>query len=312
MIDASCCTAWMFHYVFERERTRFPNLKGLAPVEFSQFLDWVVRRGPVIHPAELIASIDGVQALPANAQLLTFDDGLQDHYRWVFPELLRRGLSGLFFVTTGTLENGRLLRVHRIHALQGMKGYRWLQEQFLSAAETSALRNRLSGLFADVRARLAYPYDDEGTAGFKYAINYLLPALEVDAVLDRILADSFDESALAREFYMSRDQLMQMADAGMHIGHHGHTHRPFSALSITELAAEMNASNHIFGEMLAKNPVFLSYPHGDASSITEEHVAQLPQWGIKAAFLADQGNLAFHRLHLPRVDIKQWQNGAVR
>jgi peptidoglycan/xylan/chitin deacetylase (PgdA/CDA1 family) len=300
----------MFHYVLGDRDNRFPNLRGVSLAQFREFLDWVTARGEVVHPKAFLESVVHGTPLPLNAHLLTFDDGLQDHYRWVFPELERRGLSGLFFVTSGSLGGERLLRVHKIHALYGMNGYAWLQQEFAAAAE-NALGRSPDVSFADPRAKTAYPYDDDVTAGFKYAINYLMAPHEVNAVLDQIIAASFDERLLTRQFYMSSEQLREMSQAGMQFGFHGHTHTPFSQLTLIELAAEMDASAAAFGALLPNRPACVSYPYGDASSITEEHVAMLQRWGVEAAFMAESSTPPNSALHLPRVDIAQWQRGLV-
>ena len=54
--------------------------------------------------------------------LLTFDDGLADHYEHVLPLLVERGLFGFFYICTAPYATGRLLDVHRIHLYLGRLG----------------------------------------------------------------------------------------------------------------------------------------------------------------------------------------------
>ncbi|HEG7950929.1 TPA: polysaccharide deacetylase, partial [Campylobacter jejuni] len=51
--------------------------------------------------------------------LLSFDDGLKDHYDFVFPKLLEHKIFGLFFIPTQILSRKKALDVHRIHYLLG-------------------------------------------------------------------------------------------------------------------------------------------------------------------------------------------------
>jgi peptidoglycan/xylan/chitin deacetylase (PgdA/CDA1 family) len=296
----------MFHYVLSATDAKFPNLRGISERDFSDFLDWIVARGgEVVHPERFLEAARGGKPLPANSHLLTFDDGLNDHYNRVFPELRRRGLSGLFFVTGGSLAGNRLLRVHKIHALYGLKGYPWLRGAFFAAA--AGVIDNPEASFADPQAKTAYPYDDAETAGFKYAINYVIPSDKVDAVLDRIIGTTFDEAELARAFYLSGGELEEMANAGMRFGFHGQTHRPFSRLTPAELTAEMNDAASALEPVLSARPQTMSYPYGDASSITDEHVKLLQQWGIDTAFMAESTVPSHDALHLPRTDIAEWQ-----
>ena len=57
--------------------------------------------------------------LPSNSIILTFDDGLSCHYTYVFPELLKRNLWGIFFINSLPYINNKILNVHKIHLLVG-------------------------------------------------------------------------------------------------------------------------------------------------------------------------------------------------
>lgn len=63
---------------------------------FRAQLDWLQASGlPIVHPQQLL----GEGPLPPGV-LITFDDGHASNHRLALPELQRRGLSALFFVTT--------------------------------------------------------------------------------------------------------------------------------------------------------------------------------------------------------------------
>ena len=56
-----------------------------------------------------------VKDIPTNSVLLTFDDGLKDHFQFVFPELKKHGISGVFFPPSLPIEENIVLDVHKIH-----------------------------------------------------------------------------------------------------------------------------------------------------------------------------------------------------
>ena len=62
----------------------------------------------------LVAFADPVCAWPKNAILLTFDDGLIDHYISVFPLLDKHGIQGCFYPSNMPIEESKVLDVHKI------------------------------------------------------------------------------------------------------------------------------------------------------------------------------------------------------
>jgi len=61
---------------------------------------------------------------PSSGVILTFDDGLRDHYKYVFPKLKEHNLWGIFYISTAPFHNKKLIDVHRIHMLVGKYGGR--------------------------------------------------------------------------------------------------------------------------------------------------------------------------------------------
>ena len=93
-------TTLMYHYVREPgdHAQAESGILGLSPERFEAQIDYLTRHYEMIAWPDLRANLLGQRELPRNACLLTFDDGVSDHYLNVFPILRERGLSGLFFV----------------------------------------------------------------------------------------------------------------------------------------------------------------------------------------------------------------------
>ena len=73
-------------------------------------------RGLSAGSTEVREALGGGRALPRDAALLTFDDGLVDHHRFVRPRLAARGWPAICFVTAR--RPGEALSVgHAIHVL---------------------------------------------------------------------------------------------------------------------------------------------------------------------------------------------------
>ena len=76
-----------YHYVREISGSNYPNIKGLEFSGFKRQLDYLEKNFNIIKPLDLI---NNSFSLPENSCLLTFDDGLKDHIKYVLPELNKR------------------------------------------------------------------------------------------------------------------------------------------------------------------------------------------------------------------------------
>ena len=121
-------TVWMYHYVRDpgdvaEAGSRIP---GLPVARFIAHLDEMMQHNHMVSWREVRAAVLTGQPLPPDATLLTFDDGMRDHYLNVFPLLKARGLSGLFFALARPPQSGLAL-AHKIHYLLvalGLNGLR--------------------------------------------------------------------------------------------------------------------------------------------------------------------------------------------
>src|SRR5439155_23013204 len=97
-------TAMMYHYVRDPgdAAEAGSGIPGLAVRQFEVQLDYLAREYEMLAWQEVKDYLALNRALPPRACLLTFDDGLSDHYLNVYPALQRRGLSGLFFALART------------------------------------------------------------------------------------------------------------------------------------------------------------------------------------------------------------------
>lgn len=291
----------MFHYVRPAATNILPHSHFFSLENFCRFLDKNLEKLSRIKPAGFIEAAGDNKKIPDDAFLLSFDDGLYEHYKWVFPELAKRGLSGFFFVNTLPVQD-QILLVHKVHLLSGLMGYDELKNIFMDHVQADASFPK--HVFADPKAAEAYPYDSVTVAGFKYALNYLLPKQQLHGVMDKLIDGYPELKEIAAKFYIGAQEITEMHAGGMEFGYHGHTHAPFSSLDNTALNAELDQSDKFFQTALPKSPVVLSYPHGDASSLNADNLDVLRSRGIRAAFMAEDSHPA-STLTLPRVDCRE-------
>ena len=73
----------------------------VSAANFSAQLDWLARNDYRVIPLkDLLGFLDGKQALPKRAVVLTFDDGYNSVYKYAFPLLKRYGFPATVFLYT--------------------------------------------------------------------------------------------------------------------------------------------------------------------------------------------------------------------
>lgn len=260
-------TIVMYHYVRALSGARYPGIKALQTHEFEQQLDYLTSRYAICSLADVIAASRGEGALPDRACVLTFDDGLIDHFTTVFPRLQRRRIPGAFFVPAMPVLENRVLPVHKIHfILASVKGPGELIEDLrgmLRDARSADLPSE-----AELYERHARPgrFDGPDVMFIKALLQHALPEPLRTTLVDELFTRrvSTDEAAFARELYVSAEQVRVMVDGGMELGGHGYHHGHLDRLSCEEQSREIDLTVRFLSRTLGTRPVdwAMCYPYG--------------------------------------------------
>lgn len=256
-----CLTVVNYHHVRAAPDPEFPRLHGLTLAQFRAQLDALAREFDMVAPEDLEAALTAGEPMPERACLLTFDDGLRDHYETVFPELRERGLRALFFICTAPLTERILLTVHRAHLLSGRFGYLELREELLAAARAAGAPP--PGRESAERAPLQYRYDDRETAEVKYYLNFQLRPEQRERTLRTVFRSRLgaDPEYVTRH-YMSPAEVCRLRRAGMTVGLHSHGHLPLAAVPEAEMREDLRQNREHLVRLLGESPRWISYPYG--------------------------------------------------
>ena len=96
----------MYHYV-RPAPADLPYFRYLHRDDFAAQIDALARQNDIITAGRFLEILAGAP-VPDRTVLLTFDDGLTDHYDHVLPVLEERKLTGLFFVLADPPVGGEL------------------------------------------------------------------------------------------------------------------------------------------------------------------------------------------------------------
>ena len=263
-----------YHYVRDLPRTRFPEIRGLATGRFEGQLDYLTKHYTFCHPDEVLAAVRGETVLPPNGCLLTFDDGLCDHYTTVFPRLEERGIPAVFFPAARPIRERTMLEVHMIHfVLASVPDPRRLVAETLNLVDqhraTHALPDRAT-LFRVCGA--ANRFDTLEVSFLKRLLQRELPAL-VRRDICRVLFQrhvTADLTSFAAELYMDLAQLRCLARNGMTIGGHGDVHDWLELLGPSEQREEIRQTLSLLESVAGQRPAnwIMGYPYGSYSNVT--------------------------------------------
>lgn len=307
--------AIMYHYV-RPAPADLPYAKYLHFDDFCSQLDHFQSHYGFVSHEEFIGALKAKHPLPTNKVVLTFDDGLKDHHRYVLPELKRRGLWGIFYVPTGPYQTGKILDVHRIHLLTGkVEASRLLdsvRQQVTNDMLTDVSRAEFHNLTYQKQA------NSEQVNLIKRTLNYFIDYRWREQVIDQLMQEFIpaDLSDVAN-YYMTPDELGVMQSAGMVIGSHSITHPVFSKLSPEQQRHEIFSSYDFLERSTGGLPYrTFCYPYGGFHSFNANTVRLLDESRSLFSFNVESRDISVSDLAglqtLPRYNCNEFPYGQVR
>src|SRR6266850_4468659 len=244
----------MYHYVRDLPSTRFPRIKAALSDDFRRQVAWLSERHEMATLESALAFLAGKYQPERDLCLLTFDDGLRDHYTEVLPVLAERRIQGLFFIITSCLEGG-VVSVHKNHFLMAALELDEYRQAFL---ERLAELSPEAGIEIVMKqAQRSYPWDTSEVAAFKYLLNFQLQEALRDRILDELFLEYLgDEKPFARELYLSWDQAREMQANRMLIGGHSHSHVALSTMDSELLRANLEMSTRMLHDQLKPQSIW--------------------------------------------------------
>jgi peptidoglycan/xylan/chitin deacetylase (PgdA/CDA1 family) len=282
----------MYHYVRPADPPMRVGAGCVDLVTFAAQLDDLRRHAAVVSWPQVAAAMAGGPALPPDAVLLTFDDGEDDHHRYVLPMLAERGLPGTFFVMARDPADG-LTVPHRIHVVLAFLTREQLREAMLERLAPDDRTRFLAAETAHARHPFSDPIDD-----LKWVLQRDLadPASPILSHLVEELAGP--EPDVAAALHLDARQVAELHAAGMTLGGHTRDHVWLDFVDIGQAQRQMAASRAQLEAFVPGGGWPFAYPFG---GIPADPAGVVAPFGFAAAFAAtstDRGD----RWRLGRVD----------
>jgi peptidoglycan/xylan/chitin deacetylase (PgdA/CDA1 family) len=272
----------MYHYVrpFSEE---YPNLNSLDIGIFRRQLDYFEKEYGFLSKAEYQNAVK--KGINPKGVVLTFDDGFRDHIDYVLPELKKRGLWGIFYISTGVYQKNKLLGVHRVHYLKGKYGAKLILDEVLKNIDSSMLdHNTIKEFDKEIYAGINYEEDEKK---LRRLLNFYISYKYRDNILNKLMKKFFNEDKLFKDVYLSVNEIKQLILSENIVGSHTVSHSVLSRLTYQEQYNEIENSFNFIDSIVNQEYKSFCYPFGYESSYNGDTLKALSLLNVDDACIFD-------------------------
>ena len=301
----------MYHYVREIKKSKFQNLKGLEFKDFKKQINFFIKHFNIISHNDLVEILQTKKIPKKKSILLTFDDGYIDHWKYVFPYLREKRITGNFYPPVQVIKNNKVLDVNKIHFIlekeldkkKILKSIFKYTNKYLNKDENSLNLNKI-----ETKNR----YDDKETVIIKRLLQSHLPLKIREKITNKLFNEivSHSEESFSKKLYMDTKNIKEMFSNKMSFGSHGNNHYWWENLSNHDQERELKTSINFFKSIKVYDSNFsVCYPYGSYNLNT---IKMIKKNNIKFALTTKVGSLnkknIRYNFELPRHDTNDFKN----
>lgn len=294
----------MYHYVREYNKN-IQNLNFFDLKIFEKQLDYFEKEFWFISRDDWIRFTNW-EKVNLKWVLLTFDDWLSCHYKYVLPILKKRKLWWLFFINSWPLKNKKLLNVHKVHYLLWKYDIDELYNIYISVSNKLKIEINFN-----INNEYKHQNLDEKTLFFK-SINYIFPIDIQNKILEEIFKYySINEEELFEIFYMNKNQIKKLIKNWNLIWWHTENHILLSKYNENFLTKEILESNKYLEKEFNIKIKNFAIPYWTKSSYNDNILSILKNYWIKNNFIVENKDFIWNNnLKITRYDcnaLKYWK-----
>lgn len=301
----------MYHYVREIKKSKFRNLKGLEFKDFKKQINFFIKHFNIISHNDLVEILQTKKIPKKKSILLTFDDGYIDHWKYVFPYLREKRITGNFYPPVQVIKNNKVLDVNKIHFIlekeldrkKILKSIFKYTNKYLNKDEYSLNLNKI-----ETKNR----YDDKETVIIKRLLQTHLPLKIREKITNKLFNEivNHSEESFSKKLYMDTKNIKEMFSNKMSFGSHGNNHYWWENLSYHDQERELKTSINFFKSIKVYDSNFsVCYPYGSYNLNT---IKMIKKNNIKFALTTRVGSLnkknIRYNFELPRHDTNDFKN----
>jgi len=302
-----------YHFVKNPKDKLFENVPGRSVKSFVDQIKYLKKKYSIIPMEELIYNFSTKKKLNKPCVVLTFDDGYLDHFKNVFPILLKYKIKGAFYAPTYTLQQKGLLDVNKIQLILSKfenknKLKKEIDDFLIKEKIYDDVEKELQKTLKDKSKKDGRMYDDKATVICKILLQYLIPNKKKKKILDILFKKyvSNTKDQIIKKLYLNSNQAKIMIKEGMHFGSHGIGHYWWEYLSQKDQKKEILGSmSYLKGLGMDQKNFTVCYPWGSYSKSTLKILKKID---CKIGLTTKQSvikNFNANPLLLPRIDTNE-------
>ena len=206
----------MYHYVRDEKKNKLKHLNFLNFKKFKDQINFFLKNFLIVNYEEFSDIIRNKKIYNKPPLVLTFDDGYIDHYKYVFPYLLKKKIKGLFYPSAKVIEKKFVLDVNKIqYVLSIVKNKKIILQEIKQYLKKKTKIN-FDKLNIN-KINLKHRFDNKEIILIKRLLQHFLPTnLRKD--LNNHLFKRFSNFTLedfSKQLYMKKKHMIEMVNEGM-------------------------------------------------------------------------------------------------
>lgn len=285
-----------YHYI-RNFSNQYKNPNGIRFIHINNFcnqLNFFKQKFYLPTIEEFFLFKKGIINLPKDSIVLSFDDGLTDHYKYVFSELMDRKMWGIFFVPSRPYIENKHIGTFALHHLLGKVETRKLIHKIELIIKNSNQKFEINLNYLNKQI-INLKTEESRVLFLKKLINsknYFKNENLKDILIDQLIEKYIPQFDLY-DVYLKPKEIYEMANSGMIIGAHSITHNYMSDLNENEQFKEIGDSFKILNSITGKLKFRLfGYPYGKLNTINNITFDCLEKLNVDAAFLYNEPKLS--------------------
>jgi len=302
----------MYHFVSSAlDNAVFNGTRGINVEDLENQIVWLINNGySSLSCNEILSILDNGTSFQKKKFYLTFDDGIKQHSKNVLPLLLKYKIEAAFFIPTKPLIDKVLpvFEKQRILQYSLYKDYSEFLEAFCTSCRTISKKDIFNPTAKNVKNAKDYlgqfSFYDDSERYYRKLRNEFLDNKTFNLIIEQLFSGFYSkDEVFLNEYFLSEKDIRELADNGMVIGGHSHSHPFLTKLAEDEIIEEINISHEFLQSLISREITIFAYPFGDNDTKVQKCLKVM---NIRCAFDTRTGADS-SRYNLHRHDVKDLQ-----